>query len=71
MKRNGGRASRRRRVLVGVALLGGVLAMWRNGFSRRAREVVLPAVADRAWQLPGLAMLMDRAYNRRVELFAG
>jgi lysophospholipase L1-like esterase len=34
------------------------------------RQAVLPGVADRAWQLPGLAMLMDRAYNRRVELFA-
>lgn len=57
-------------MLIGVALTGGVLAVWRSGFLTRARQVLLPAVADHAWQLPGLAVLMDRAYNRRVELFA-
>ena len=29
-----------------------------------------PLIADHAWQLPGLALLMDRGYRRRVELFA-
>ena len=44
--------------------------MWRSGFLRHAREAVLPTVADHTWQLPGLAGLMERGYNRRVELFA-
>ena len=57
-------------MLIGVALTGGVVAMWRSGFLTRARQVVLPGVADRAWAIPGLAVLMARAYNRRVELFA-
>jgi lysophospholipase L1-like esterase len=57
-------------VLIGVALAGGVVAIWRSGFLTRARQVLLPAVADHAWQLPGLAPLMARGYNRRVKLFA-
>jgi lysophospholipase L1-like esterase len=31
---------------------------------------VLPELSDHAWQLPGLAGLMERGYHRRVELFA-
>ena len=42
--------------------------MWRSGFL--TRQVVLPAVADHAWQLPGLAGRWIARYNRRVELFA-
>ena len=57
-------------MLVGVALTGAAVAVWRSGLLTRARQVVLPAVADHAWQLPGLAGLMERGYNRRVELFA-
>ena len=60
----------RRRVLVGAALTGAAVAVWRSGLLARVRQVVLPAVADHAWQLPGLAGLMERGYNRRIELFA-
>ncbi len=57
-------------MLVGVVLTGAAVAAWRGGLLTRARQVLLPAVADHAWQLPGLAFLMDRTYQRRVELFA-
>ena len=57
-------------MLVGVALTGAAVAVWRSGLLTRARQVVLPAVADHAWQLPGLAVPDGSRYNRRVELFA-
>ena len=57
-------------MLVGVVLTGAAVAVWRSGLLSRVRQAVLPAVADHAWQLPGLAGLMERGYNRRVELFA-
>ena len=57
-------------MLVGVVLTGAAVAVWRGGLLTRARQVVLPAIADH-----GVATARPRGsdgarYNRRVELFA-
>ena len=52
--------TRRRRVLIGLALAGGVVAVWRSGFLTRVRQAVLPGVADRACILERAVCICDR-----------
>jgi lysophospholipase L1-like esterase len=57
-------------VWVAVVVVGAVLAAWRSGWLARRLQRILPEIADRAWAIPGLGMLMARGWQQRVKAFA-
>lgn len=61
---------RRSALLIAVGVAGVVLMIRRTDAATRVRRMVLPRLADHAWQIPGLGGQMARAWSTRVETFA-